>query len=463
MVSVYVSYAWSEEKQNQLVDTLEAACKARGISLGRDTKRIAYGESIRAFMDKLGAAKQVVLVLSDSYFRSRFCMYELCKIFEHGEFRQRVHPIVLGENRLSEPQERISLVKHWSEKAQELQQELNGLASGVVNPPPTAELRQLLANTAQNQQRMDLLIGILADMNTLTEEEHRRTDFAAVLDRIERQAKIDAFHSLICTQIRAILDRHGALRKTLDDQVYKSHDPTAADLATTLCALPPDKAIGALLFPATTSCLKTLIPQSADFDQTWRAARSLLAWISLLAVDYPQIASTRTPAESNGQLAFELMVKTPLGVEVVSAYAKEMAPQLRVDRSQVVGEHAINPPSHETGWGNATYDDLLLAIWKSVFPEESRSSLSAVDRQNLNATLRFRDTHKTHHHYLAVLKNSISPQTHPEIFQRLSDEFPQLTVIFFHCEGGKSELLISDEIDFMVTIREFLSLSRNPE
>lgn len=98
MVSVYVSYAWMEEEQNGLVDKPGEGCKARRMEFVRVTTHVGYGDSIRAFMDEIAKAQHIVLVLSDTYFRSDYRMYELCGVYAHSgfrEFRKRVHPIVL--------------------------------------------------------------------------------------------------------------------------------------------------------------------------------------------------------------------------------------------------------------------------------------------------------------------------------------------------------------------------------
>lgn len=95
MVNVYVSYAWKDEEQHRLVDRLGTACKARGIDFVRDTSHVGYGGSIREFMNRLAAAGHVVVVFSDRYLRSRYCLYELREIWRNGHFRARVSPIVL--------------------------------------------------------------------------------------------------------------------------------------------------------------------------------------------------------------------------------------------------------------------------------------------------------------------------------------------------------------------------------
>ncbi len=450
MVRVYVSYAWKEEQQNQLVAKLEAACAARGINLERDIRRIDYGQSIRAFMDELGAAYHIILVLSERYFRSEYCMYELLGIYKNCQFRQRVLPIVLRDTRIHRPVDRIPFLKHWQDETDELERQLATLS----DPKFTQNLRASLDHYADFRRMIDELLHLLNDMNALTEDVHLDTDFAALLARIAPPQ--DEFRTQIGAEILAILNRHSTLRTALENQLQTSGLATSTDLVTTLCSLPPDQAIGHLLYPATKHCLST---PSTNFEPAWRAAQLVMAWLTLLAVDHRQSGSPRKQTLPNGMNTFELIVHTPLGVEIVHAHSWKILPELSVRRSGVVGRNASQLPAHESGWSDdAAFDDLLLAIWHSVFPEETRASLSTADRKNLKSTLRFRRKHKTHHHYLAVPPDTPSPLTRPAFYERFTNELPDLAVIYFHGEGGPPALLISDEVDFMVTIREFLTL-----
>ena len=78
--NVYVSYSWWADEDSRIIDKLKAAWKVRGIDfleLKVDKQQINYGDSIRAFMDELTESEHVILVLSDAYFKSPNCMYEL--------------------------------------------------------------------------------------------------------------------------------------------------------------------------------------------------------------------------------------------------------------------------------------------------------------------------------------------------------------------------------------------------
>ncbi len=116
MTDIYVSYSWGAEDQTKLVEKLEKACQKRGIELKRDKNHIGYGDSIREYMDQLAASGHIILVLSEAYFKSEYCMYELKEIYENRDFRKRVYPIVLEGTPFHKPIERIPYLKYWEDE-----------------------------------------------------------------------------------------------------------------------------------------------------------------------------------------------------------------------------------------------------------------------------------------------------------------------------------------------------------
>ena len=95
-----------------------------------------------------------------------------------------------------------------------------------------------------------------------------------------------------------------------------------------------------------------------------------------------------------------------------------------------------------------------------MFPEESRSTLSPKDLRTLNNELRFRDKHKTFHHYIPVPLEQASRLCRPDFYQKLlaKDRLPAITVISFKPSGGTPALLVSDEDYFRTVIRNFLTI-----
>lgn len=179
-LKVYVSYAWKAEEDSGVVAALETALAAQGVELVQDVRRVGYGESIRAFMDEIGAADQVVLVLSEAYFRSPYCLYELRAVAEHRDFRRRVHPIVLAGCGLHDPLWWIDIVAHWEEQGRMLEAKLSTISRANIGP-----LNRALDEYADFRRLVAGHMATLADMNALTEEVHRVSDFAALVARLQ--------------------------------------------------------------------------------------------------------------------------------------------------------------------------------------------------------------------------------------------------------------------------------------
>ncbi|WP_300452849.1 toll/interleukin-1 receptor domain-containing protein [Accumulibacter sp.] len=454
MVSVYVSYAWKEEEENRLVEKLGEACERRGVELVRDVEEIGYGESIKAFMDQLGAADHIVVVLSDRYFLSRYCLYELREIWRHGRIGERVHPIVLG-SLSSDPREWTRYVRHWQQEKEGLADELSQLDAQSAD-----KLRQFVADYADyGAQIADWLIGF-ADTNCLSADIHLGQQFAALLDPI-----VGDFRGRVIGELRDLLERSRPLRSALEARLPASAAARARDLAAELCSGDPERTISTRLFPATRACLASLHARPSELDAAWSVAKSLVAWLSLLAVDLRSLARARRKAPPAERPAFEIVACTALGVEVFSSRYAERAPQLRADRgkSGVLGAHAIAEPVHEAGWeAGAALDELLLEIWRCVFPEESRRRLEEPDRRRLNATLRIRREQRIAHHYVLVPLEERTPLTRPEVYRGLRDKLPDIDIVFYKAEGELPVLRVSDEEYFMSIIREFLHIPEAP-
>ncbi len=94
---IYVSYARKDEPSRNLIDKLRQAAESSGRKLFRqssdgtleevtanirlDEECLHYGESILGFMDEVATARHLILIISDAYLRSPYCMYECVSAF----------------------------------------------------------------------------------------------------------------------------------------------------------------------------------------------------------------------------------------------------------------------------------------------------------------------------------------------------------------------------------------------
>jgi hypothetical protein len=111
---VFVSYAWGDTspiasevdgKRQEMVERLCKTVQTEGWQVVRDKTAIRYGELISPFIDTLGQANLVIVIFSDKYLRSPYCMTELFSIYQRSlqkkeEFLRRIVPIALAECRI---------------------------------------------------------------------------------------------------------------------------------------------------------------------------------------------------------------------------------------------------------------------------------------------------------------------------------------------------------------------------
>jgi hypothetical protein len=168
---VFVSYSW-EAASTALVDELQSRMLERGVPIIRDKNAIKYRDSIQQFMRRIGVGKFIVVVLSKAYLESKNCMYELTQIASHPEFARHVYPIVMPDADIFNAKTWLGYVKYWENELAELD-----AAMKEVSQEHLEGIRDDLDLYADIRQTIARIISVLADMNTLTPELHRGTDF----------------------------------------------------------------------------------------------------------------------------------------------------------------------------------------------------------------------------------------------------------------------------------------------
>ena len=130
---VAISYAWGDktpegQQREALVDRLCAQAQARfAIRLWRDADVMKQGERISRFMGELAAHDRIIVVLSDKYLKSEYCMFELSEIWRQARrdgdaFLARVTVWALPDARLHSILERLAIAKHWRDYFKALDQ-----------------------------------------------------------------------------------------------------------------------------------------------------------------------------------------------------------------------------------------------------------------------------------------------------------------------------------------------------
>ncbi len=116
-----MSYAWSDEGKDReaIVDKLcDEEAEKRGTPILRDKKVLGFGDDIAKFMRAIGRGDRVLVMLSDKYLKSPFCMFELFEIWrnsrqEEEDFLRRCRLICLDDADIWTLEGRLLYAKHW--------------------------------------------------------------------------------------------------------------------------------------------------------------------------------------------------------------------------------------------------------------------------------------------------------------------------------------------------------------
>jgi len=175
---VFISYAWGGESE-EIVNELDKAFQARGVTIVRDKRDVGFKGNIKSFMQDLGEGKAVVLVISEKYLKSPNCCFELVQIAKHGDFADRIFPIIFADAKIYDPADRLRFVEHWEKKKDELDEVMKRVSAANMEG-----FREDIDLYAEIRALLPKLIDVLKNMNTLTPELHQQSGFSEIFNAV---------------------------------------------------------------------------------------------------------------------------------------------------------------------------------------------------------------------------------------------------------------------------------------
>ncbi len=175
---IFISYAWGGERE-EIVDQLDTEFQRRGVTIIRDKRDLGFKGSIKGFMEQIGTGKAVLLVISEKYLKSPNCCFELVQIAKHGQFKDRIFPIVLNDANIYDPVDRLRYVKHWENKKNELDDLIKTVSAANLDG-----FREDIDLYTEIRALLPRLMDVLKDMNTLTPDLHRQSEFSEIFGAV---------------------------------------------------------------------------------------------------------------------------------------------------------------------------------------------------------------------------------------------------------------------------------------
>jgi internalin A len=187
---IFVSYAWGDDssedarKRTEVVDRLCETLEQDGWNILRDKTDTRHGDLISGFMKRIGLADHVIVVLSDKYLRSPYCMTELYSIYQRSvgekeDFLRRIIPLVLEDARFGTWRDRLVYTKHWRTEFEEMELHFKDLAE--------ADFRLYKAMQEWHNRIGDILAYVNDVLHPHGFDEIVKDDFAGLRQMLQRR------------------------------------------------------------------------------------------------------------------------------------------------------------------------------------------------------------------------------------------------------------------------------------
>lgn len=176
--SVFISYAWGGDSEI-ITDQIDKTLQSNKILIIRDKRDVNFRSSIKDFMETLGKGKCIIVIISDRYLKSKNCLYELLQISSHGSFVDRIFPVVLKDANIFDAKDLIGYVEYWELQIKELKKAIK-----KISPENLHGIREDLDLYSNIRAFLPRLVDKIRDMNTLTPEAHRDTNFEELYNQI---------------------------------------------------------------------------------------------------------------------------------------------------------------------------------------------------------------------------------------------------------------------------------------
>jgi tetratricopeptide (TPR) repeat protein len=212
--NIFLSYSWSDMN---IADQIEEDLSRLQLNLRRDVRDLAYKNSISDFMESIRESDFAILLISDSYLRSKNCLKEVLHLLKDRNYEDKILPVIVKGTEIYSTAGRLTYTRHWLEEQENLKEVINTLpATSVVS-----EIYELKTVESITSQINDFLTYI-SDKKNLTFEELKTESYSSILDCL---GGVNITHLVKLLNISFIVDVD---EKEIElDQWFEDYKPTS--------------------------------------------------------------------------------------------------------------------------------------------------------------------------------------------------------------------------------------------
>lgn len=189
MNEIFISYAWKDTKTEQgrqrekLVDAVCETLAAQKYKIVRDKATLTIGNSIRQFMQRIGNGNYIIIVISDKYLRSEYCMFEAVEIIELKGYEQNIFPVVLPDADIYSNDGQFKYINYWREKGQKIRK----MVENTLNVEDDFAMTKVAEKIMEIADKIDDFIYFISDKLSINPE----NNFDGFIQAITSSIKAD--------------------------------------------------------------------------------------------------------------------------------------------------------------------------------------------------------------------------------------------------------------------------------
>lgn len=174
---IFISYAWKDE---DTVDTIDNAFKSVGITLIRDKRDLNYCQNIKDFMKTIRNADYALMIISNSYLKSKNCMYEVLEFVKDENYKDKILPVLLEDcNDIFDIKGQSEYIKFWQEEYNKNKEHLSEI--DLLNSPSLINELKIIDNISKN---IGEFLSTISNMKLISLQNLQEQNYKPILNRI---------------------------------------------------------------------------------------------------------------------------------------------------------------------------------------------------------------------------------------------------------------------------------------
>jgi len=128
---VFLSYCGKDET---VVNDIDNKLQELGLKITRDKRNLKFKEDLKKFMQSLKKHGYIITIISDSFLKSKNCMYEIGKLLEKRNYKLKTLQIILPDAEIFDDIKKYKYLEHWKSCKEELEKKIsNNLSRENIN------------------------------------------------------------------------------------------------------------------------------------------------------------------------------------------------------------------------------------------------------------------------------------------------------------------------------------------